>query len=58
VNGDDRSYFKKRAEEELKAADTANDPRAASAHSELAGWYLDLAHNGDARLPGNPLHES
>lgn len=58
VDRKDRSYFAKRAEEELKAADAAGDPRAANAHSMLAGWYLDLAHNGEARPPRNPPDET
>lgn len=46
--GTDRSYFQERAEQELKAAEAATDSRAVYAHSLLAGFYLDLVHNGRA----------
>jgi hypothetical protein len=58
MDGKDRSYFEKRAEQELKAADTASDSRASTAHSLLAGFYLDLAHNGDARTHLEPPDET
>jgi hypothetical protein len=41
-----RSYFEDRAEAEIKAAQEATHPNAVSAHYRLAGFYLDLTHNG------------
>ncbi len=32
----------------MEAADAATDPRAVDAHSLLAGFYLDRAHNDRA----------
>lgn len=37
----DQSYFKARAEQELRLAEEALDSCAAHAHSRLAGLYLD-----------------
>jgi len=42
---DDVRYFQERAEEEIRRARRAEHPDAARAHSELAGYYLDLVHN-------------
>jgi len=42
---DERSYFQRRAEEEIEAAQSASHPEAVRAHYLLAGYYLDLAHN-------------
>jgi hypothetical protein len=40
---DSRSYYSRRAEEEARAAEQANDPRAAETHRELARHYRNLA---------------
>jgi hypothetical protein len=40
---DSHSYYSRRAEEEARAADQANDPRAAETHRELARHYRKLA---------------
>jgi hypothetical protein len=40
----DRSYYERRAEDELKAAEASDHPRAVKAHYMLAGYYLDLVH--------------
>ena len=40
---DSHSYYSRRAEEEARAADQANDPRAADTHRELAQHYRNLA---------------
>jgi len=45
VSEDERSYFQVRAEQEIRAAQSAGHPDAARAHYVLAGYYLDLAHN-------------
>jgi hypothetical protein len=44
---DRRAYYRERAEAEIAAADRAEHPEARTAHSMLAGFYLDLAHNGE-----------
>jgi len=44
-----QDYFEKRASEERKAADNADDRRAADSHRELARRYKKLADNGEAR---------
>jgi hypothetical protein len=49
---DDQAYFHDRAEAELVAAERAEHPRAITAHSLLAGYYLDLAHNSARQLGG------
>lgn len=41
----DTQYFLDRAEAERKAAEKARHPKAAEAHSTLAGIYLDRAHS-------------
>jgi hypothetical protein len=47
---DSHSYYSRRAEEEARAADQANDPRAADTHRELARHYRNLA-DGVEDLP-------
>jgi hypothetical protein len=48
------AYWEARAEQEIEAARRSDDPRAVRAHYLLAGYYLDLVHNPDARPPGGP----
>lgn len=38
---DDRSYFHRRAEEEIARAQASDDERLVSFHYNLAGLYLD-----------------
>jgi hypothetical protein len=45
VSDDERSYFHRRAEDEIEAAQAARHPEAVRAHYILAGFYLDLAFN-------------
>jgi hypothetical protein len=45
VSDDERSYFRRRAEIEIEAAQAARHPEAVRAHYLLAGYYLDLAFN-------------
>ena len=59
----DRSYWESRAEAQLRLAGQADDDRVARAHSLLAGYYFDRAHNvaakdvvsSDIRRSGHPL---
>ena len=46
----DRSYYQRRAEEELLAAERASDPQAAMIHRALAARYHQLGRD-DASLP-------
>jgi len=46
TNSDDKDYYLDRAEAELTLGDAAGDRRAAWAHFQLAGRYLDLAYGG------------
>lgn len=48
MTGDDSSYFQTRAEDEIEAARNAEHPRAVEAHYQLAEFYLDRIHNGEA----------
>lgn len=41
---DDRSYFYRRAEAEIRMAQKATAPQAVRAHYHLAGRYLDRAY--------------
>ena len=50
MTDEERSYFRERAEAEINAAHRACHPEAAKAHYRLAGYYLDLAHNPNARI--------
>ena len=45
----DKDYFERRAEAEIEAAQGASHAAAVRAHYELAGYYLDLVHNPEAR---------
>ena len=45
---EDSEYFERRAEAEIAAAQAATHAAVVRAHYELAGHYLDLAHNPDA----------
>ena len=45
-SSDDKNYYLERAEAELTLGDAAGDRRAAWAHFQLAGRYLDLAYGG------------
>ncbi len=47
---DERTYFRNRAEAEIRAAQSAAHPDAARAHYLLAGYYLDLAYNPAAEF--------
>ena len=42
----DKDYYLERAEAELTLGDEAGDRRAAWAHFQLAGRYLDLVYRG------------
>jgi hypothetical protein len=44
LSEDDRTYFRERAETEIRLAEEAGHPDAARSHSLLAGYYLDLVH--------------
>ena len=46
---DNLDYFQKRAETELALAQSAEHANAVRAHYLLAGYYLDLVHNEEAR---------
>lgn len=45
----DKDYFERRAEAEIEAAQRASHAAVVRAHYELAGYYLDLVHNPEAR---------
>jgi hypothetical protein len=47
---DDRSYYQRRAEEELAAAQLASDAQAAMIHQALAARYHQLGRGGE-QLP-------
>lgn len=55
---DEREYLRRRAEQELKAAQEAEHPEAARSHSIVAGQYLDRAKS-EARAAddGEPISE-
>jgi hypothetical protein len=55
MQNQDRFYYGERAEAEIEAAHQANHPAAARAHYVLAAYYLDLAHNPDARVVTYPI---
>jgi hypothetical protein len=44
---DDRSYYQRRAEEELKAAELAADAQSAMIHRALAARYHQLGRSGE-----------
>ena len=44
----DREYFERRAEAEIRLAQRARDSRAVQAHYELATAYLDRIHGDSA----------
>jgi hypothetical protein len=46
----DRSYYRKRAEDELSKAREAATPEAGRAHFMLAGFYFDLVFNDGSEL--------
>ena len=48
MSEEERSYFRERAEAEIRAAQAAGHPDAARAHYLLAGYYLDLTFNPEA----------
>ena len=48
MSADDLDYFQKRAEAELELAQSAEHAEAVRAHYTMAGYYLDLVHNGEA----------
>ena len=52
MSPEDKDYFLERAEIELDLGGEAEHPRAAWAHFQLAGRYLDLAHRGPANEEG------
>jgi hypothetical protein len=47
----DSSYFLERAAEELELSNTAEDPRAAAAHAELAVRYAAFAKEFEVESP-------
>ena len=51
MSAEDRGYFEARAEQELSMAQAATHPKAARVHHELAGFYLEIAHNGRETAP-------
>lgn len=52
MNEDEKSYFHRRAEEEIAHAQASTDERLVSFHYQLAGLYLDLVFGGnEAALP-------
>jgi hypothetical protein len=46
---DEPSYFERRAEDELAAAQKATHPRAVRAHYILASHYLDRLYGNEAQ---------
>jgi hypothetical protein len=48
---DDKSYFRRRAEEEIARAQASDDERLVSFHYHLAGLYLDLVYGDQAGTP-------
>jgi hypothetical protein len=50
---DDKTYFRRRAEEEIARAQSSRDERLVSFHYHLAGLYLDLVHGQESRAPGD-----
>ena len=56
MSDQDRIYFARRAAEEEKLADEANDPQAAEAHRKLQRAYVERASVGDRpQLPADPI---
>ena len=49
-----RSYFRERAETQLRAGQSAHHPEAAKAHYLLAGLYFDRAYNAQAEQGALP----
>lgn len=43
---EDRAYFLRRAEAELRMAEAARHDAAGRAHAVIAGTYFDRAHRG------------
>ena len=43
---DEKNYYRLRAEQEIKLAQSAEHPAAVRAHYGLAGYYLDHVYNG------------
>jgi hypothetical protein len=52
---DDKTYFHRRAEEEIARAQASDDERLVSFHYHLAALYLDLVF-GDARPQPKSTH--
>ena len=53
MSENDRDYFRKRAEQELKAVEEAHDQMAANVHKVLAARYSLLAdHASASQVPG------
>jgi hypothetical protein len=50
-NRNDSAYFLERAAEELELSNTADDPRAAAAHAELAVRYAAFAKEFETEAP-------
>lgn len=53
----DKDYYLDRAEIELTLGDEAENSRAAWAHFQLAGRYLDLAYRGPANDEEPPAND-
>lgn len=51
MHQEDRSYFARRAAEELELALAATDAEAAQAHRQLQRAYLERASIGDRPVP-------
>ena len=55
MSDDDRSYYRRRAEEEIARAQASTNERAVSAHYHLAGFYLDRVYGeGGAQADPTP----
>lgn len=50
LSRDDMTYFERRAEAEIEAAQRASHSKAVQAHYSLASAYLDRVH-GDTPVP-------
>ena len=58
MRADDLDYFRQRAEAELALARDSGHAGAARAHYLLAGYYLDLVHNREARAGAAQCREA
>jgi hypothetical protein len=55
MSGDDVTYFQRRAEDEIEAAQRASHSKAVQAHYSLASAYLDRIHGDSPQSAPNFL---